>query len=286
MKMALKTLLLETMALLPVPTSNCAVSGGGSEIGGLVGENDGDIEMSYATGVVTLTVSGGGGIDYLANNQGIGGLVGWNGAANEGIITNSYATGAVSGGSGESSDAVGGLVGYNDSSANGTITSSYATGAVSGYNDVGGLVGVNSYTITNAYAIGAVSGSNRIGGLVGQNSNGTIKNSYAIGAVSGGSDVGGLVGLNFLCIPGFAQCITGGDSSPDSYWNIGTSGLTVSEGGTGELDSAMMQQATFQPGGGSGPDDWDFTNTWEMCGSYPVLLNVTQGPCTSRLTHL
>ena len=75
------------------------VNGTGDYVGGLVGENEGNITSSYSTG----TVSG---------NMRVGGLVGHN---SEGSITSSYSTGSVSG-----DDHVGGLVGYN----NGSITSS------------------------------------------------------------------------------------------------------------------------------------------------------------------
>ena len=98
---------------------------GNNSVGGLVGENEGSIANSYATG----SVSG---------NEDVGGLVG----ENEGSIANSYATSSVSG-----SEDIGGLVGYSE----GTITNSYATGSVSGSEDVGGLVGSNEGTITNSY---------------------------------------------------------------------------------------------------------------------------------------
>ncbi|MFN6254407.1 MAG: MBG domain-containing protein [Acetobacteraceae bacterium] len=127
------------------------------QVGGLVGENEGSITQSYATGAVT------------SNIDSVGGLVG----VNSGSITRSYATGAVTG----IRFQVGGLVGYSD----GTITQSYATGAVMGSsNQVGGLVGGNEGSITQSYATGAVTGSsNQVGGLAGRNaSGGTITQSY------------------------------------------------------------------------------------------------------------
>ena len=100
---------------------------GYSNVGGLVGHNDGTISNSYVTGSVT-------GSSY------VGGLVGHN----DGPISNSYSTSSV-----EGSTNVGGLVGGND---DGTITDSYATGSVTGYGDnVGGLVGANWNTITNSF---------------------------------------------------------------------------------------------------------------------------------------
>ncbi len=135
---------------------------GNESVGGLVGDNDGAISNSYATGSVRGT-------------QYVGGLVGIN---YDGSISNSYATASASG-----STSVGGLVGDNRSS----ITNSYATGSVSGSQNVGGLVGDNSSsgndaptgTISNSYATGSVVGSSDVGGLVGNNSNsGSVTHSY------------------------------------------------------------------------------------------------------------
>ena len=148
---------------------------GRSVVGGLVGESQGSIMNSYATGRVEGT------------SLTIGGLVGNNQSA--GSIRNSYATVSVSG----SSNNVGGLVGNNSA----IITSSYATGTVTGMgqgaNNVGGLVGQNQAIgfIINSYATGLVTGSgSSIGGLVGFN-NRTITRSYWLSrpASSGGINV-------------------------------------------------------------------------------------------------
>ena len=107
-----------------------------SDLGGLVGSNDGSIVSSYATGKVEGVTSGPNGGDWN-----FGGLVG----INRGSISDSYATGNVAG-----LLSVGGLVGANGGAAfnggspiGGTITNSYATGTVTGSEQVGGLVGVN-----------------------------------------------------------------------------------------------------------------------------------------------
>ena len=89
----------------------------GDSIGGLVGENNGMISMSFATSEVT------------GDNK-VGGLVGF--ALDGSIIDNSYATGKVRGHS-----AIGGLVGDNY----GKISASYSLGIVQGDSMVGGLVG-------------------------------------------------------------------------------------------------------------------------------------------------
>ena len=97
-----------------------AVTGIGSNIGGLVGRNKGSVELSFAAGAVN-------------GNNNVGGLVG---SQIGRTLKAVYAAGAVAG----SGDRVGGLAGNNE----GAITAGYATGAVSGSNDVGGLVGKNT----------------------------------------------------------------------------------------------------------------------------------------------
>jgi len=131
-------------------------------VGGLVGQNYGTVQNSYATG----SVNGG----YF-----VGGLVG----QNYGTVQNSYATGSVNG-----SGDVGGLVGYN---YEGTVQNSYATGSVSGSSYyVGGLVGRNSGgTVQNSLALNPrVSGATTIGRVAGYNANtvsltGTLTNNHA-----------------------------------------------------------------------------------------------------------
>ncbi len=91
---------------------------GDSQVGGLVGRNDGTIFRSYASGAVS-------------GDGSIGGLLGYN---DGGEVENTYATGAVNGNS-----QVGGLVGWNTDE--GTVRNSYSIGTVSGDSNVGGLVG-------------------------------------------------------------------------------------------------------------------------------------------------
>ena len=127
------------------------------KIGALVGENQGNIIASYATGG---TLNGGAGVDH------VGGLVGNN---ENGNIIASYATGTANGN--DRPDHVGGLVGNNE---NGNIIASYATGAANG----GG-------------------GADSVGGLVGNNDRGQVTASYATGDVDGGTggdNAGVLVG--------------------------------------------------------------------------------------------
>jgi hypothetical protein len=51
-----------------------------------------------------------------------------------------------------------------------------------------------------------------------------------------------------------------------SFWNVTTSGLATSAGGTGLTSSQMDTQANFISAG------WNFTSIWYMpSGSYPLL---------------
>ena len=128
---------------------------------------------------------------------------------------------------------------------------------VTGRSYVGGLAGYDGGTISNCNSTGTVSGSSGsyyVGGLVGANGGGSISNCYSTGSVSGSSWVGGLVGENVGSVVG-------------SFWDINTSGLTTSAGGTGMTTAQMKALLTFTSVG------WDFTTIWAICegASYPKL---------------
>jgi len=136
--------------------------------GGLVGDNYGTIENSFADVEVTS----------IAND--VGGLVGINWSE----IRYSYAAGNASGING-----IGGLVGKNlkGSAGRNQIFKSYAQGHVTGKDDIGGLIGDNraDTRIDYSYATGTVSPSTSnsptgIGGLIGRFSttNTTLSNCY------------------------------------------------------------------------------------------------------------
>ena len=165
----------------------------GSSMGGLVGwNNGGSIQDSYAVGNVTSGTAA----------ARAGGLVG----TNNGAILRSYASGSVGGGS----QGVGGLVGYNGAATGtapaGSVLDSYATGAVTATAFGGGLVGLGAVgsTVTSSHATGAINvtgvSASYAGGLIGSNS-GTVVQSYATGAVAltttdSPGAAGGLIGNN------------------------------------------------------------------------------------------
>ncbi len=178
-----------------------SMSGAGNNVGGLIGWNSGSVSNSYAMGNMSGT----------GNN--VGGLVGWN----DGTVFNSQAAGNVRG-----EQSVGGLVGKN---GEGTVDNSSATCNVNGEQSVGGLVGGNDWgKVKTSYASGNVRGESTIGGLIGSNW-GNVKNSYATGNVSGFSSIGGLLGGNSFSVE---NSFASGEVSGD--WFIG--GLVGYNSGT------------------------------------------------------
>ena len=187
--------------------STCVVAGN-DRIGGLVGSNSGIITQCYSTGIVN-------------GRDSVGGLLG----DNSGDVTNCYSNSAVDG-----EDNVGGLVGFNDDN----LTGCYSTGVVNGDDDVGGLVGQNQVgIITSCYSTGSASGDDKVGGLVGHSQVGTITGCYSTGLVLGTSNIGGLVGSAYSGREFY------------SYWDIETSGLTVSKVGEGKTTLQMKNEDTF-----------------------------------------
>jgi hypothetical protein len=226
-----------------IELSNANLTASSGLIGVLVGENEGTVRGSRATG--TLTASSGT----------AGGLVGCEGFA-PGTIASSSANVTVNDG-GDVAIA-GGLLGSD--SPGSAMTGSFASGSVSAGTSsyAGGLNGVLEGSIDGSYATGAVTagGTAAVGGLVGNSSAGTITNSYATGAVSGGSGqsgtsyIGGLIGQNFGTIAktystgavsGIGTAFLGGLAGDDypgggiasSYWDTTTSGITNLSQGAG-----------------------------------------------------
>ena len=128
--------------------SNVAISNYNNHYcGGLIGENYGSVNASYATGNTSGNYSGG--------------LIGFN----NGNIEKCYATGNSS-----SYFSSGGLIGSN----NGTVINCYAKGSSSSSSSYpsGGLIGDNSNKVSNCYATGTSdSNGGPRGAVIGTNSN-------------------------------------------------------------------------------------------------------------------
>jgi len=174
--------------------------------------------------------------------DGVGALVG---RMDEGTIARCY----VSGGSVAGNNYVGGLVGTN---LDGVIAYCFADCAVSGreYSEmesprsnpggdfVGGLVGHSGGLVGGCHATSAVVGNREVGGLIGNNY-GVVRECHAAGPTAGSDRVGGLVGYDHH----------DGLWTIASFWDVETSGLTESDGGTGLTTAEMMTAAPFCRGG-------------------------------------
>ena len=174
-------------------------------------------------------------VDVSGSGRHIGGLVGHN----YGHVTQCYTSGSVNG----SGQDVGGIVGIN----NGVVSLCCSTSTVSGDVDIGGLVGLNFVgSIANSYSTGFVRGDRSVGGLVGSNVEGDVSQCYSTGSVSGENSVGGLVGHRW-----------GWDAVRACFWDIETSGQTISAGGIGKTTAEMQTASTFLEAG------WDFVDETE-----------------------
>jgi hypothetical protein len=225
---------------------------GDSVVGGLIGYNEGIVEDSYTTGIVSGGENGNliGGliginkegtiinshsasnVEVGYNGSNLGGLVG----RNYGTIKSSYSTGKITGA--EKGRYAGGLAGGND----GTITNSYFTGVIKGGYDVGGLAGDNSGVIANSYSVGGISGESHVGGLVGSNYD-TITNSYSTGRVEGDDVIGGLVAGNYNNGVITNSYATGNIVGKEDEWYIGgfagsNDGMIKSSYSTGKITGA------------------------------------------------
>ncbi len=124
-------------------------------VGGIVGENGGEVFYSSS-------------LSEISGDYNIGGLVG----TNSGTITTSFSTGSVVG-----FEYVGGLVGLNEYIIEDSYSKSTVVASVS---NVGGFVGSNDGEIERVYSAGEVSGEMgvlNIGGLIGIQT-GTVIDSF------------------------------------------------------------------------------------------------------------
>ena len=276
-------------------------------VGGLVGRSNGaisdchadvDVEGDYCVGGLVGVCSSGSLLNsssdgYLRANECAGGLLGRNSGSvdnclsevgvsgelklggiagiNFGKISNSSATGGITG-----NEIMGGIVGENYRTVFGCRSSSH----LEGENRIGGIVGENNERISESFADGGIVGKRETGGAVGYNS-GSILDSYSLTPVSGKESAGGLIGLNnygevFRCYSsgsvlglergGLVGKNSGGTVNA-SFWDVDTSGMSESDGGSGVHTEDMVRERTF-----TGPG-WDLDLTWDIIDnkSYPFL---------------
>ncbi|UCC23499.1 MAG: hypothetical protein JSW23_05460 [Planctomycetota bacterium] len=156
---------------------------------------------------------------------------------------------------------VGGLAGTNY----GDIVGCRAVGSVSGHAKIGGLIGGNFARVSNCYSMGSASATvDDVGGWVGYHeTGGEISKCFSTGQASGSSFVGGLLGESWGVVS-------------DSFWDVNSSGMDTSDGGTGLTTVEMQTRSTFTDAG------WDFVgelingpnDIWDICEgtNYPKLV--------------
>jgi hypothetical protein len=233
----------------PIETFTGSFDGHGYTISNLVSQEGGLFGM--ADGAVLANV---GLVDVDINGvENIGALVGR--ALNGALIENSFATGTLVA-SGRSSH--GGLVGRTDNVET-TIRGSWADVDVTVTREgtdarwTGGLAGyVREGLIEDSYALGnVVSTGENVGGLAGRaglsTTQGVVRNSYSTGQVSGDRTVGGLLGA--------LGAVEVGSEVIASFWDMESSGLTESPGGTGLSTAEMQDGLTYLDAG------WDIVTS-------------------------
>ena len=209
-------------------------AGTGSNIGGLIGNNQGSLTAGYNTGAINASGS-----------TNVGGIAG----RNSGKIDQVFNTVMVKPGSNQDiaitgGSYVGGLVGNNQ--ANGEITNAYNTSNVVATNQdgiVGGLVGNNQANgeITNAYNTSNVVTTNQdgiVGNLVGTNS-GSVQYVYGVAKDLIGSDTGSIE--NYYVIDGSDKWLQEG--TYDGF-TFGANGWKIYDGSTLPMLSVFLTKVT------------------------------------------
>jgi len=160
-------------------------------------------------------------------------------------------------------DSVGGLTG---SIAKSLVKRSCSKGEIIGGTRTGGLVGtINQSGVIDCFSRVSVRGSHSVGGLVGILDLGSIENSYSSGVVVADYDFGGLIGELFS----ISYLVE------NSYWDIESSGISVSPAGEGRTTEEMTY-----PYAGNTYVDWDFEEIWmsdesqSINDGYPYLQDV------------
>jgi hypothetical protein len=249
---------------------------GGFDGGGIAGESTGMIESATVAG----SVNGG-------YNSRVGGVVG----VTTGSVLDAHVSATLDVLQG---DSVGGVVGYSGIgtikrcsssgavtakstaagivgfASGGSIDSSFATGNVQAARNAGGIIGQSKgFLLTNSYATGSatVTGTkgNRAGGLIGLDT-GVIRDSWSSGAVVGGSanHIGGVAG------------VVSSATSTAVYWDLDTSGISDPSKGAGNKPNAPgltgLTTAQFQSGLPTGFDPSVWAQSPSINNGYPYLI--------------
>ena len=245
--------------------STCDIFGG-SGVGGLMGDNDGNVGNCYSYCTVDA-------------EDRVGGLVG----RNEGIVMASYSFARI-----QAQEDVGGLVGRN--SYQSEIVDCYAAGDVLGQRYVGGLLGRNHLTtshgggsfygaVRTSYSATAVSGDEHVGGLVGGGPDGGVHDSFWDTGISGQTTSAGGVGRTTAEMQMTSSFLNAGWDFADETEN-GTEDIWTKPDGSGypmlwwQL-SPMRELPTFSGGTGEPNDPYLISTADELnsIGHKPKLVS-------------
>ena len=165
-----------------VTTGNLGTGQYASNLGGIVGKNELNINNVSAHGVTGKT----------GNTQTSGGIVG----TNEGRISNAYNESIIHG-----SENIGGVAGNNVKQAElNDVANAVEIIGDAGSQNVGGLVGMQDHATTNqGRNTGAITGCTNVGGMVGYNTADSYLNNLENSpqaTITGITNVGGIAGVN------------------------------------------------------------------------------------------
>lgn len=246
---------------------NESIVNGYSNVGGIIGENNDDAEVSNIVNATSVT-----GEDKTPTQDDdgiskyVGGLVG----SNSGSVTNGRNNGTITG-----NNYVGGMVGSNAQGATLTNLVNDSSAAIEGENYVGGIAGTNAGTITaqnqsNLINRGSITGQNYVGGVAGENI-GIIEyvkndvNLYVKDSNETAKYFGGVAGINGR-VDGTKGTITSATNEGDvvaenAQYVGGIVGWNTVNGildGMGNSNTGRVEGATYV-GGVAGKNDADIT---------------------------
>lgn len=208
-------------------------STGSSNVGGIIGVNNGNMYSGYNESIVS-------------GKDNVGGIIGTNSSAVGNVVNATSVSGKDET---DISEYVGGLVGTNS----GSVTNGRYNGTITGTNYVGGMVGNNAdgSTLTNLVndSSAAITGVQYVGGIAGKNDGIiTANNSNLInrGSITGNQYVGGVAGMNTGEISNTVNSVVLNATGTDAKYFGGVAGYN--NGVIGTVTNTSVIDVTAQYG--------------------------------------
>lgn len=208
---------------------------GSSNVGGIIGINNGNMYSGYNESIVS-------------GSSNVGGIIGDNSSTVANVVNATSVTGKDKD-KDNVSEYVGGLVGTNS----GSVTNGRNNGTITGTNYVGGMVGNNAdgSTLTNLVNdnSAAITGVQYVGGIAGKNDGIiTANNSNLInrGSITGNQYVGGVAGMNTGEISNTVNSVVLNATGTDAKYFGGVAGYN--NGVIGTVTNTSVIDVTAQYG--------------------------------------